>query len=1016
MPSSLPVFLCHNSNDKESVAAIEQALTKRGIVTWLDVKNLTPGKPLVGEVERALLQCGSAAIFLGSTGPSFWQQLEIDAILNTPSMHGKPTIPVFLPGVEPDPKKPSLLLNFIPVLLSSVEEGNPKFEQAIDKLAEGVSAAAQPGTALPKLDVARFNPYRSLQPFDVKDASVFAGRDAEIQTSLNVLAERDNTRFLMLVGPSGSGKSSLARAGVLARYIEQHKTARYAIVTPGNRPLEQLALQMIRAAGQEPSGDAIADTSKKYLEDQHKLRRDALALNGGQSFVLLMDQSEQAFSAHVDEKERQAFFDNIVNTAGEARGNTSVIMTLRSDFLDDCARYSLKNLVTRMVLVGPMDEENLRKAIEDPARKAGLTVESALTRQLLEDWSNDESSLPLLQFVLWKLWQTEGATGTLTLAGYSKFGKSALNDHANAVYNGFATDGIPNGLQSDAQRVIADRVFLRLVQPYGQSRFTKQSKPLHELLPAEATREDITATEDVVAILAGSDCRLLTVWPSATSEAAHDAIVDLSHEVLLSCWTRLETLLNDNRRFLLWKERLRIGLTDYRQHKGKGGTYLEGPLLQEAEQWLKQKRKEHSPDEIAFIEASRRHRRLTLWLYAAVATLVVGSAVALAWANRLKGQSNRETLLTTTQRLIIGEHPCAPAAAQRATERYPGPDTTAMLLEAVQARSKPVLHIPENIADLRFFHRSDRLLVGIRGETPEIRLCDSGLSGSCETVSTNGLPIARLALSPNDELMIAGGTNGGLMAWKLGNSPGSYTTKGQGQITALAAEKDFALVAIKDTDKSRLYRWEPFENKLEVIVELPAEIPDLAIRPDKSAAVAAGTDQQLHFISLQSRTVTSTPTGRVLRSVAFTTDGNRVFTVDRLGSASIWDLTGSPKRAVQFEPPTLVTMGGIDSSGSRWIVLSGNRKLLTLWSPNNRKEEYSIPVHEDDISHLAVSADGQKVALAVRGEGIRIHDLDLTRLRARAMSTLRLPKDELGPCARYLSPSQMAELLAPEKK
>ena len=108
-----------------------------------------------------------------------------------------------------------------------------------------------------------------------------------------------------------------------------------------------------------------------------------------------------------------------------------------------------------------------------------------------------------------------------------------------------------------------------------------------------------------------------------------------------------------------------------------------------------------------------------------------------------------------------------------------------------------------------------------------------------------------VALSPNDELMIAGGTNGGLMAWKLGNSPGSYTTKGQGQITALAAEKDFALVAIKDTDKSRLYRWKPFENKLEMIVELPAEIPDLAIRPDKSAAVAAGTDQQLHFISLQ---------------------------------------------------------------------------------------------------------------------------------------------------------------------
>ena len=159
--------------------------------------------------------------------------------------------------------------------------------------------------------------------------------------------------------------------------------------------------------------------------------------------------------------------------------------------------------------------ENLRKAIEEPARKAGLTIEPLLIQQLLEDWSEREVLTTPSAIRLMEALADGRPTGTLTLAGYSKFGKSALNDHANAVYNGFAIDGIPNGLQSDAQRVIADRVFLRLVQPYGQSRFTKQSKPLHELLPAEATPEDITATEDVVAILAGSDCRLLTVWPSS---------------------------------------------------------------------------------------------------------------------------------------------------------------------------------------------------------------------------------------------------------------------------------------------------------------------------------------------------------------------------------------------------------------------------------------------------------------------------------------------------------------------
>jgi hypothetical protein len=145
-------------------------------------------------------------------------------------------------------------------------------------------------------------------------------------------------------------------------------------------------------------------------------------------------------------------------------------------------------------------------------------------------------------------------------------------------------------------------------------------------------------------------------------------------------------------------------------------------------------------------------------------------------------------------------------------------------------------------------------------------------------------------------------------------------------------------------------------------------------------------------------------------------DGNRVFTVDMLGSASIWDVSESARRTVPFEPPTLVTMGGINAVGSRLIALSGNKKLLTLWDPSSRKEEFSFPVREDDITHLAVSGDGQKVALAVKGEGIRVHDLGLAGLRGRAMSALRLPKDELEPCRMYLSQQQMAELLAPERK
>ena len=321
-------------------------------------------------------------------------------------------------------------------------------------------------------------PWLGLRPYGVEDADCFFGRDDDVAACLEILAR---TSVLALVGPSGSGKSSLLRAGVTAalRRRGQHSVT----ITPGAHPMESLT-----ALARAPHAAA-----------------------------LLIDQCEELFSLCEDSEEQQEFLRAL---AAEA-ANRTVVVALRADHLADLAAHpGFSRLVERgMYLIGGLDEEGLRTAVETPARQAGLLIEPGLVDLLVGEVGNDPGALPLMSHALQETWKRrEGST--LTVAGYRASG--GIN---GAVAQ--SAEGLYSRVDVERRRLLRDLV-LRLVSP------GPEGEPVRTRVPRRLVGTD-PEHEQLIEMLVAA--RLVT---------SDDGSLEITHEALTRAWPRLRGWLDDD--------------------------------------------------------------------------------------------------------------------------------------------------------------------------------------------------------------------------------------------------------------------------------------------------------------------------------------------------------------------------------------------------------------------------------------------------------------------------------------
>ncbi|MDH3719820.1 MAG: TIR domain-containing protein, partial [Planctomycetota bacterium] len=445
--SQYHTFLSHNGVDTPAVEEVAERLQKEGINCWLDRWNLIPGEPWQDAIEKALQQCDSCCVFIGPSGVGPWQNEEMRAAIDRRVKDSRfRVVPIVLPGGQREQRGrlPSFLVEHTWVEFhDSLDE-----EDAFHRLRCGI-LGIQPGTRPGVVIDADACPYPGLQTFQVEEAPLFFGRQVEVEWLLDKLRTNFNTpqenRFLAIVGASGSGKSSLARAGLLAamsqRQLPESNHWPLIICRPGYDPLKQLALALWHHPQiREAAGD-YGELIERLASQPERLHLTIDAALYGRPeehrVVLLIDQFEEIFTLCDDEERRHALIDNLLEATRVRGGRTLVVITLRADFYGRCGAFPRLAAVLsdHQELVGPMQPKHLQQAIECPAQLAGCELEPGLTEMLLEGMENQPGGLPLLQHALRQLWLRRSGR-RLTVAAYRNIGRleGALDRHANELF------------------------------------------------------------------------------------------------------------------------------------------------------------------------------------------------------------------------------------------------------------------------------------------------------------------------------------------------------------------------------------------------------------------------------------------------------------------------------------------------------------------------------------------------------------------------------------------------------
>jgi WD40 repeat protein/tRNA A-37 threonylcarbamoyl transferase component Bud32 len=698
-------------------------------------------------------------------------------------------------------------------------------------------------------------PFKGLASFEPADTEYFFGRERLVA---ELVARLVGAGFLGIVGPSGSGKSSVLRAGLLpalaAGVLPGSEGWRRWLMRPGERPLEALRTALVSGA-EDPLAEAL----------------DSLPADG--RLLLAVDQLEELFTACRSETERAGFADTLARAASDPRGRALVVVALRADFYGRFASQPdfAELLGGNHVLVGPMQASELRRAIESPASRVGLRVDPELTDSLVNDVEGEPGALPLLSTALLELWQKRD-DNTLTLAAYHESGgvHAAVARLAEATY-----DRIPDG-----RKPLVRALMLRLVAEGEGEEPVRRRAPLAEL--------DLERNADVAGVLATlADSRLVTV-----SEGS----VEVAHEALLREWPRLREWIDEDAEGRRLRRHITQAASDWDTAEHDRGELYRGARLAAALDWTADHALELNELERSFVTESReaaeqetrRARRTNRRLRALLAGIAVLLAAAIAggmYAAVQRGEARDAETAQLAQRLgaqalVEEDLDLSLLLARQAVAIDDSPQTRGYLLADLQRAPAAIgiMHGPAG-ADARDFVRA-------------------------------------VALSPDGRTLAVGGA-GGLLFFDAR----TYKRIGEllsvaSFIESLAYSPDGRTLAVGSFDGARLLDAKTHEQLAAThVVGAPS---GLAFTSDGSRLVAAASPDERPGAIWVLDASTLKPVGSPIRpqgfegwwfpplwinpTISLTPDGRSLVTTSRNGRVTWWDLhSGKKTKALAVE-------------------------------------------------------------------------------------------------------------------
>ncbi len=894
----------------------------------------------------------------------------------------------------------------------------------------------------PNADIRNINPFPGLRSFSASGSSLFFGREVEIS---EVYGKLLSNRFVTLIGSSGCGKTSLIQGGVLPlvrdQYINGDSGWRVISFRPGNDPIGNLAAAIVDELSVTGNREIDGKEVQSELFDNPEGIGAALRkfiVNPEEKVLLVIDQFEELFRLAARGRKEivsasvAKFVGLLVEVIGQTGHNIFTIISLRSDFIGECSRYhGLTQLINNSnYLVPELDAENCRKAIEGPVNNSGAMIDPQLVAIILSDLGGLPGQLPVLQHLMMRTWEhwkmSEEPDRSISLTDYVAAGKlgNAMSSHANEVFEELSPRG----------RQICEIMFKTITERGSDNRGLRNPSTFSSIrYVADCSSEELSEVIEKFRMPARS-----FITPLPGIPLRDDTVIDLSQEILITCWNRLKDWVEEEAASGRMYLRLSDASAMYQQ--GKAGL-LKPPDLQLMIDWrdqfrptlrwaerynpaferamvyLRTSEKKYIEDEENKIKLQKKRiRRIRIIASAlGIAALISLGFMFMNMMHRI--EADRMTKYAELRMVLaLREKDTADSSVMIARLQSETADSNARMairiadeqrLQKEIAERKRVLAERSAAEALRLqkhtFEQYDsaklmnvlavqnaKSLTEQKDEALRLRMLSVGKAMAVKSVLLQGQNELQALLAfqaylfnkkdrgfANDADIYSGLYN---VAVKNGSDQVRSFKGHKGEIRSIAfipGKNEF----FTSGNDGQILKWSPDNGgKSYQVIYSGSDIIDvMAVSPDASWLACGGENSSIRMIPLKGSDESFEMKGHSgkIKSLIFSYDSKQLYSAALDGKVLKWQISARTYTDVSTGS-TMITSIDI-SSGGNYLAGVGTDGKIQVWDPEKKSDHFTIETTGKDIKVIKFNPDNNLLALGDSEGNVEIWDISLRK-------------------------------------